>query len=189
MKTKFILLFFIPLFVGINLVNGQGFTPPSPGKAVVYFARVSKYGAGASFEYFHQDKYIGIFKGKNYMRYECNPGKNLLWASCENKEFITTDLKAGESYIVIVDVIMGAFKAHVGFSPISVKDTEKFERAKELIKKQAPVVTPQDKIDKMNIKLEKFIKEKLAQYESEWKNTRNFRHISQEMAIPAEAMK
>jgi hypothetical protein len=189
MKAKVYLSAFIIFLVGITIAEGQGFTPPAPGKAVVYFTRVTGYGGAVSFEYFHQDKYIGIFKGKNYMRYECDPGKNLFWASSENKEFLTADLKEGETYIVMVNIEMGAWKARVGLAPLNIKDTELFERAKELILKEAPVVTSEKKIQTMNIELADFIKEKLTMYETEWKITKDFGHISADMAIPIEAMK
>jgi hypothetical protein len=188
MKTKICFLLMIVLFAGSSMVFSQGFQPPSPGKAVVYFARVTKYGGAVSFEFFHQDKYIGVFKGKNYMRYECDPGQQLLWASSENKEFITCDLKAGGSYVVIVDMVMGAWKGRVGFNPITADD-ERFIRAKELINEQAPVVTPQKKIDEMNKKLATFIPEQLQKYNDIWKNEKNFKHISADMALPPEAMK
>ncbi len=189
MKTKLILLVLIPFMLGINLAKGQGFTPPAPGKAVVYFTRVTSYGGAVSFEYFHQDKYIGAFKGKNYMRYECEPGQNLFWASSENKEFITADLKDGGTYIVIVNIEMGAWKARVGLAPLTIKDAETFERAKKIILSEPPVVTPENKIQSMNIKLADFIKEKLDLYETEWKSTKDFGHITADMAIPVEAMK
>lgn len=53
----------------------QGFTPPAEGNAAVYFVRVSSYGGAVSFEYFHNEEFIGVFKGKNYIRYECPAGK------------------------------------------------------------------------------------------------------------------
>ena len=53
---------------GFISISAQGFQPPAEGNAVIYFARVSSYGGAASFEYFHLDKYIGVFKGKNYRR-------------------------------------------------------------------------------------------------------------------------
>ena len=189
MKTKTILLVIISFLLGINLVNGQGFKTPSEGKAVIYFVRVSGFGFAVSFEFFHNDKYIGVFKGKNYMRYELDPGEQLLWASSENKEFITSELQAGGSYIVMVDVIMGGMKAHVGLTPVSVKDQKLFERAKELIMKEAPVVTPEETIIKMNNKLAEFIPKQLNRYQEDWKSTKNFKHISPDMAIPAESMK
>lgn len=187
MKTKSLIVMILVMISGILPTFSQGFVPPSPGKAVVYFVRVTKIGFAISFEFFHQDKYIGAFKDKNYMRYECDPGQQLLWASSENKEFITCDLKAGGSYIVLVDVEMGAWKAHVGFSPITADD-ERFARAKEVIMSKAPIVTPQKKIDDMNAKLADFIPEQLRKYDTIWKNEKNFRHISPDMAIPPQSM-
>ncbi len=173
----FLSAFSMPLF-------SQGFQPPAKGKAVVYFIRVSSWGSAVSFDFFHQDKFIGAFKGKNYMRYECNPGKNLFWASSENKEFLTADLKEGGIYIVIVDVIEGFWKAHVGLTPIDESKTDLFDRARMLVSEKPPVSIPQSKIDKMNKKLKKFITEELEHYETVTKNKYNFKHISPDMAIP-----
>jgi hypothetical protein len=189
MKLTLIALFLVMMVTGMHSAQAQGFAPPAEGKAVIYFVRVSGYGYAVSFEFFNGNKYIGAFKGKNYMRYEVDPGEQLLWASSENKEFITSELQAGGSYVVIVDVITGGWKAHVGFSPISVNDAELFERAKKLIMKEAPVVTTEETIAKMNTKLAEFIPKQLARYEQEWKNTKNFKHISPDMAVPADAMK
>lgn len=176
------------IFFALNSIHGQGFTPPWGDNAVIYFARVSDYGYAVSFEFFHQDQYIGAFKGKNYMRYELEPGQQLLWASSENKEFLTADLQPGGTYIVIVDVVIGFWKGHVGFTPISVNDTDLFLRAKALIISEPPVDIPMQEITKMNKKLAKFIPEMLDRYENEWKNEHNFRHISPEMAIPPNKM-
>ncbi len=189
MKTKILSIILIATLSGFSSLFAQGFQPPAEGKAVVYFVRVSGWGGVYSFEYFHQNKYIGIFKKKNYMRYECDPGEQLFWASSENKEFITADLKEGGTYIVIVNIIMGAWKARVGLNPISVNDKDLFERAKELINKKKPVITPEAKIEKMNKKLKSFISEKLKMYDEVWKNEKNFKHISADMAIPPDEMK
>lgn len=189
MKTKLFCTILMALLSGFSSISAQGFNPPAEGKSVVYFVRVSGYGGSTSFEYFHQDKYIGVFKKKNYIRYECDPGEQLFWASTENKEFITADLEPGGTYIVIVDVIMGFWKAHVGLTPISVNDEELFERAQELINSKKPVVTSEAKIEAMNEKLESFIDEKLKMYDEEWKDERNFKHIAADMAIPPDAMK
>jgi len=188
MKIRLIYVIVFALLANSFIISAQGFKPPSEGKAVVYFTRVTDYGMAVSFEFFHNDKYIGIFKGKNYMRYELEPGEQLLWASSENKEFVTAELKAGGTYIIIVDVIMGAWKARVGFNPITADD-ERFERAKKLISSKPPVITPLSKIDDMNKKLADFIAEQLKKYNEDWKLTHNFKHISPEMAIPEEAMK
>jgi hypothetical protein len=188
MKTKQLLIILVLVFCGV-IASGQGFKPPEAGKAVVYFVRVSSYGYAVTFEFFHQDKYIGAFKKVNYMRYECEPGEQLFWASSENKEFLTSELKPGGTYLVIVDVVMGFWKAHVGLTPISVNDTDLFQRAKDVIKKKAPVEITEAQIQKMNKKLSDFIPEMLDQYEKEWKQEHNFKHIAADMAIPEEAIK
>jgi len=187
MKKLLMTTLFVAL-TGIFTVFAQGFEPPEDGKAAVYFVRVTKYGKPTSFEFFHQDKYIGAFKGDQYMRYEVEPGNHLFWASSENKEFLTAEVEAGKTYIVIVDVIMGAWKARVGLTPLSIDDTETFERAKELINKRPPVVTPENKIEKMNDKLADFIEEKLEMYETTWKNEQDYKHLSPDMAIPKEQL-
>jgi len=189
MRTKLLFILSLTVLTGYSSLLAQGFTPPAEGKAVVYFARVTAFGAAVSFEYFHNDKFIGIFKGKNYMRYECDPGKQLLWASTENKEFVSAELEAGKTYIILVNVIMGAWKARVGLSPITEKDGEDFARAKELILSEAPVVTPEDKIEKTNAKLKDFIPEMLERYENEWKGGGNDNPLTPDMAISEEAMK
>jgi hypothetical protein len=186
--NKTLLVILILVLCG-GMVVAQGFKPPQEGKAIVYFVRVSSYGFAVSFEFFHQDRYIGAFKGENYMRYECDPGEQLLWASSENKEFLTSELKPGGSYIVVVDVIMGFWKAHVGLTPISVNDAELFRRAKEMINSKPPVDIPEAQIEKMNNKLSEFIPEMLDRYEKEWKQERNFKHISADMDIPGEEMR
>lgn len=188
MKFRIFLLSCLITFFAFK-TQAQGFQPPAEGKAVVYFVRVSSMGFAISFEYFDGDKYIGAFKGKNYMRYECEPGNHLLWASSENKEFITADLQAGGTYVVIVDIAMGIGKARVGLSPITASATEVFARAKELVKTEAPQVTEQEKIDKMNVKLKDFIAKKLDQYETTWKHEKNFPKISPDMAIAKDDLK
>jgi hypothetical protein len=188
MKTTSLLAIVVLVLFG-GRIYGQGFKPPEEGKAVVYFVRVSSYGFAVSFEFFHQDRYIGVFKGENYMRYESDPGEQLFWASSENKEFVTSELKPGGSYIVVVDVIMGFWKAHVGLTPISANDTDLFQRAKKVIIEKPPIEITDAQIEKMNKKLSDFIPEQLDRYEKEWKQEHNFKHIAADMAIPEEAMK
>lgn len=182
------MILLIVAFAGVYNAFAQGFTPPQEGKAAVYFVRVTKYGKPTSFEFFHKDKYIGAFKGDQYMRYEVDAGEHLFWASSENKEFITAEVEAGKTYIIIVDVIMGAWKARVGLTPLSISDTETFERAKKLVNKRPPVVTPESKIEKMNEKLADFIVDKLEMYKTTWKDEKNFSHLSPDMAIPEDQL-
>ena len=191
MKTKTFCTLLIAVLTGFSSLFAQGFQPPAEGKAAVYIVRVSAYGGTTSFEYFLQDKYIGIFKGVNYLRYECDPGANLFWASSENKEFITTDLKAGGTYVILVDIIMGAWKARVGLKPVtaSAEDKEILDRVKKVVNSREPTITPPEKVEAMNVKLADFIKEQLNNYENEWKGTKNFKHVSADMAIPESELK
>ena len=185
--TKWIFVLFVISFSATTLLS-QGFEEPAAGKAVIYFARVTGYGGAATFEYFHNDQYIGAFKKKNFLRYECDPGEQLFWASSENKEFLTTNLKEGGTYIVIVDVVMGFWKAHVGLKPIDNNDMEDFERAKQLIKSKPPVKMQKAKVEKMNVKLQTFIIEELQQYENVTRAKHNFKHISANMDIPIDKL-
>jgi hypothetical protein len=188
MKKKILFTLLIASVLGSASMLAQGFQAPSAGKSVVYIVRVSSYGFAVSFEYFHNDKYIGAFKGKNYMRYECDPGQQLLWISSENKEFIECDLKEGGTYIVLVYIIPGVWKARMESSPISASD-ERFEEAKAFIKSEPPVTTPQEKIDAMNKKLEGFIQDQLKRYNAEIKGIKEVDKITADMALPEEAMK
>jgi hypothetical protein len=88
-----------------------------------------------------------------------------------------------------VDVIKGMMKGHVGLRPISLNDKELFEKAKKMILEDAPITTPEVKIEKMTIRLKDFIFKQLKLYDEKWKNERNFKNITSEMAIPADAMK
>jgi hypothetical protein len=187
MKTKLRFISVVLMLAGFSVLHAQGFQPPSAGKAVVYFVRVSSYGYAVAFDFFNNDKYIGAFKGVNYMRYECDPGQQLLWASSENKDFVSGELKEGGSYIVIVDIIMGAMKAHVGLTPISASDKD-FERCKKLIDKEQPVEIDAEKVAEKDKKLEKFKTKELNHY-NEVKATKNFKTITAEMAIPTDLMK
>ncbi|MBN2165736.1 MAG: hypothetical protein JW717_05615 [Marinilabiliaceae bacterium] len=171
--------------------KAQGFTPPAEGNAVVYFARVTVMGAAVSFEYFHNEKFIGVFKGKNYMRYELPAGKHLLWASSENKEFLECDLKAGGTYLVLVNIQMGAWKARMDLEPVLV-DNKDFERVKELIMSKEPITTPDKVIAKTEKKLEEkgFVKTIMERFEKDWKsNPGATRQITQDMAIPDDKLK
>ena len=171
---------------GFTSLFAQGFQPPAEGKSVIYFVNFKKKDA---FEYFLQDKYIGVFdKGENYMRIECDPGEHLFWASAENKEFVTTDLMEGGSYIVIGAAKMGAWSKRVNLTPIT-EDDELFEKARALINKKEPIVTPESKIELRNSELVEFIANIMDRYENDWKAKYDYPHISADMAIPADKMK
>ena len=186
MKTKISGIIVIIVLWGFSSLFAQGFQPPADGKAVVYFVCVKKTNAR---EYFHQDKYIGLLtKGKNYMRFECDPGENLFWASAENKEFVIANLMEGGTYIVIGENKMGMWSSGVRLTPIT-EDDELFKKARALINEKKPVVTPESKIELRNSELVEFIANIMDHYENEWKDKHDYPHISADMAISANAMK
>ncbi len=168
----------------------QGFTTPAEGKAAVYFVRVTSVGGLSSFEFFRDREFIGIFKKKNYMRFEFPAGKQLLWASSENKEFLDCDLKAGEIYIILVNVAMGAWKVRVGLEPVTA-DNPDFQRVKDVVQSQPPVVTPASTIQSTTAKLQEreFVQNIMFRYETEWKNSAITQKVTPEMFVPMELLK
>jgi hypothetical protein len=186
MKTKLSLILSTILVLVCYSIFSQGFQPPSKNKAVVYFVRVSSYGKEAPFDFFHQNKFIGESKGVGYFKYECAPGKQLFWATSENKEFLTANLKEGGTYVVIVDIIIGWAKAHVGLSPISVNDKEIYSRAKHVVSNKKPTFQDSKFVEEKNRELLGSINEDLQLYENMPKE--KFRHISESMAIPIEEL-
>jgi len=186
---KIKLLFVLVVICISSQVFSQGFTPPEDGNAVLYFVRVSKWGGSSSFEYFHNENFIGVFKGKNYIRYECPAGEHLFWASSENKEFLRCSFTAGETYLVLVNVIIGGFKARLDLEPVTV-DNEDFERVKELVNDKKPVVTSESKIQSTQKKLEErgFIVDIMEKYENDWKDASATTVISSDMFIPKEEL-
>jgi hypothetical protein len=185
-KILFLLLVFaLPCFSGIL---AQGFQSPAEGKAVIYFVRVTNMSFGVTIEYFQNEKFIGEFKGKGYMRYECDPGEYLFWGKGESVDYMTSDLKAGSTYVVMIDIFFGG---HIGFHPVTEKDTELFAQAKAMIKGNPSAVTPEKVFTAKKEKHAKIIPERLKLYNEVYKNDpeRHFKNLADDMAIEPDAMK
>lgn len=188
MKTlKILTIIAIVIFTSVSTIFAQGFKTPSESKAVVYFVRINSIGSMVNFKYFDKDKFIGKFKGKNYMRYECSPGEHLFWASSEKKDFITADLNESGTYIIIVEAKMGAMSAALKL--YTAEDEKRLKKAMAIINKKAPKVTAKSIIDFENAEMKEYITEKLALYENKWKAINNYPHISEDMAVPPKLMK
>lgn len=182
MKTK---ILFIAILIAVPLVlsQAQGFQPPSAGKAVVYFTRLSAAGFAVGFDFYDHDKYIGGFAGRNYMRYETDPGKHLFWASSENYEFLTAELNAGGTYVVSVDVQMGFAIARVGLTPIT-SPGKALDRAKKLVDKKEPKQESDEELAASNASRAAQIQGILTKYEEKWKEKREYKHLAADMALP-----
>ncbi len=176
-----------------SILSAQGFQDPKEGKAVVYIVRVTNEGGPEAFKFFHNDKYIGAFRGKDYVRYECDPGEHLFWVSFDNKFFITADFEEGGVYLIQVDIdkIKASYTGseRVKLIPLTFYNVDIFARAKKMIKGKAPSYTSKSDIDEMNKELSGFITETLLLYEGEWKHEIFYDHISADMATPPDELK
>ncbi|MCH2231735.1 MAG: UvrB/UvrC motif-containing protein [Crocinitomicaceae bacterium] len=169
-----------------RIVTESGILPPEAGKAVVYMTRVSGLGFAVDFKYFLEDQFIGKSKGVSYIRYEVDPGSHLFWAAGENQSFITLDAQAGKTYIIYIDVKMGAFSAQVNLTKVTPSEDERIKRALEVINSHKPSVTSQSETDKIVLKLNKrgYVQNKLTAYNTKWKGTKNYEHIDANSFIP-----
>lgn len=190
MKNLILIAFVAASIFNCELAFSQGFQAPAPGNAAIYFVRVTNVGGSSSFEYFRNRTFIGIFKGKNYMRFEYPAGKQLFWVSSEDKEFLDCDLQAGEIYIVLVNVEMGLVKARIGLEPILPANPD-FLRVLEVVNSKPPIVTPDDLLAITTAKLHErgFIEEMMNRYNTEWKYASNNKVISPDMFVPFELLK
>ncbi len=94
-------------------------TPAPVDKAVIYFARTTSTGSLINFMYFNGDKLIGKCNGRNYVRYEVEPGEHLLWARSENRDFVKAQVEAGRVYFIEVIPVPGMVKAGVALYPVN----------------------------------------------------------------------
>lgn len=147
--------------------------PPAPGKAVVYFFRTGNVGLARPFHFFVGNEYLGVVKGKNYIRYECDPGEQLLWASAENKTFMTADLEAGRIYGVLSVSKVGFGSARVKML-IMKPGEEGWAKAAKLIKKKDPFEQKPGYIEDWKAKKPDYTKQVLADWESTYKDERDW---------------
>jgi hypothetical protein len=181
------------LYLGLSLAlsglmagYGQGFQPPNEGKAVVYFVSATK--KLIPFELFYNQQFIGEVEKMNYMRFECDPGQQLFWASSENKDFLNATMEAGKSYIVMVEMVSGFWRLNPRLCPIWPGHAY-FDMASKLIREKAPYNIPQQEIQDRQAKMTEFIANVMVHYETEWKLTNDVKTLTGEMAIPEEDLK
>ena len=150
MKTLQIFLFTI-LFTLISTkqIHAQDrLTPPSEGKAVIYFLRTQSLGSLMNFRLFDKGQIIAKYKGKNYVRYECDPGESIFWIKAENVDFIETDLEAGKIYLVETNAVMGAFSAGVKFKLVDYSDEKQMKRINKLLEEKDPKTFTEEELKK-----------------------------------------
>lgn len=93
---------------------------PAPGKATVYFMRPSSMGYAVKFQIWDGTYFVGLSQARCYFAYQCDPGKHLFLGIAENKVAIQADLEAGKSYYIGTGARMGAMKARMVFTPVTL---------------------------------------------------------------------
>ena len=125
------------LLIVFNIPSNSQLRKPSQGKAVVYFVRASDLGFAINFSYFDSATFIGIASGKNYFRYECDPGWHLFWARSENKAYVEAELEEGKIYFIDVVPMLGGLKAAVDLYPVLPgRDDKYLKKILKVIDKQ-----------------------------------------------------
>jgi hypothetical protein len=187
MKNYLLILFGFLLFSAMSRSShAQGFEAPADSNSVVYFVRVTKFAANTLISYFHETKLIGKFRGANYMRYECPAGKNLFWASSMERYFLNCDLKAGGTYIVLINMSDLGFH----FEPITIHNQD-FERVLAFVKENKCLKMSREKIEEHQAKLDRkgFIDRNLKKYEDKWIDSHLTQSINPDMSIPSSFLK
>ena len=134
-----VLIFSIALLLATFNLKAQSYQTPSPGKSIVYFARVSNLSLPTRFKYFDGKKLLGKFAGKNYMIYECDPGDHVFWVEAENKKSLKLNLQPDQVYIVEAIPKKGLITARVNIRLIGDKGYEKsMKKISKLLNKKEP---------------------------------------------------
>lgn len=188
MHKKFILLIILNFLICF-VSSAQEFTAPDEGNAAIYIVRTSSFGSALTFRFFHNEDFVGVFEGKGYLRYELPAGKQLLWASSQNRQFLDCDLKNGGTYIISSMHSPGFGKNHVKLSPVSLSDSN-FEKCKSVVLKNKAILTSEGTKASIQKTLEDkdFMKNTLKQYNEDLKYEKQTKIITSDMAIPIELL-
>lgn len=166
----------------VNFAKAQEkITLPSEGKAVIYFLRTTNLGAVMNFRLFDEEQIIAKFNGKNYLRYECNPGKNIFWVKAENIDFVEADLDAGKVYFVETNAVMGAFSAGVKFKLVDFSDEKQMKRINKLLNKMEPLTFTQEELKKLQIDNKEVIQKGMTKIVKKRKKGKRIKRITPDM--------
>ena len=161
--------------------HSQGITRPKKGKAVVYFVRTMSLAFAIDFTYYDSTKVIGRFNSRNYIRYECEPGEHLFWASASNQDFITAELEAGKIYFVEAVPSAGVPYAQVFLHPIDPND-KRMDKLDNIINKFTPRVMTESELLKETQTQEKIISKALEKYQEDLaKGKKKFKRLEKTM--------
>jgi hypothetical protein len=156
------------IFFNSLICVGQNIEPAPEDKAVVYFVRTSAMGAAINFSYFDSTSLIGKCNGKNYIRYECEPGSHLFWARSENKSFVEADIDPGKIYFLDAIPKLGFGKAKVTLLPMEPNsDDKKMQKIFKLLGKKDPVTFTAEELEKELEKKDDVIDRGMKKYAEE----------------------
>ncbi len=168
-------------------------TNKTEGEAVLYFLNHCI----QPVVYFHNDKYIGMLRGRQSLKYDCPSGEQLFWISNENVVwFVPADLNPGEKYFVLVHVIPPNLVASTNIYDVLNQDyttyfdiraltetNDNYKLYKKFLLNKKRIIPSQDKIDKMNKRFYKFIQKKLEKYETKLKFNIKYNKILPTMSV------
>lgn len=175
----------------INLSTTQtsvGFVAPKEGNAAVYIVQYQNVGLLVGFKYFHENQYIGEFKGKDYLRFECKAGKHLFWTASHNIDELTADLKEGEIYIIQVLQVPGAVKSSVYLQPLTLSDERQISKSAKIITNRPATVMSKKDLVEENIKMKNYLEEKSSHLQSLVNEGKVKKHIALDDFIPLEQL-
>lgn len=141
-----LIVFFISVFSLSGFSQEDKIQPPSEGKAVIYFLRTKALGALMNFRLFEKGQIIAKYNGRNYVRYECDPGESIFWIKAENIDFIETELEAGKIYFVETNAVLGAFSAGVKFNLVDYSDEKQMERINKLLEEKEALTFTEEEL-------------------------------------------
>ncbi len=196
---KKIFFTFIIIISGALSIYPQGFTPPSPGKAVIYFVRTKSY-YYENIQYFDNNRYIGELNAKGFLRYECDTAQHLFWIFTSRENFVIAHLQEGRTYIVnylvkghglgFISPIASMAVSYNQFNliPLAPDYQELLNESKKVIQKNKPVVIPEKEISRINKEMKISIDSVLGHFNKNGKYKGRFLLLLPEMAIPLNAL-
>lgn len=116
---------------------------PSPGKALIYFARTQNFGGAISVQLVADKKPLSWIRRKTFVVYECDPGKHEFASISEGGALLDADVLADRIYYVQLAIHMGFGRARSHFEVIrpGSEAFDEFKKAKDELR--AITTTPE----------------------------------------------
>lgn len=170
------------IFLNCILCTAQEIAPALADKAVVYFLK------GCDGIYFDSTKLIGIFRGFQYFRYECEPGSHLFWVQLQinfwenpHRDFIEANIEAGKIYFIEADSRWKVSTIGIELNPLNPKEEKSRNRIINLLtKKQAKALTA-EKMENFSERLQGSIKKGIAEYKDKKQTGKIFKRLEKTM--------